>query len=54
MREQSITFPGRIADVDELTVPAADGVPLHVSCTGEGAEVAESVNLNEALSRSFY
>ena len=32
-------FPGRIADVDELTVTAADGVPLHVSRTGEGAEV---------------
>lgn len=32
-------FPGRIVDVDELTVPAADGVPLHVSCTGEGADV---------------
>jgi proline iminopeptidase len=25
--------------MDELTVPAADGVPLHVSYTGEGAEV---------------
>ena len=33
-------FPGRIVGVDELAVPAADGVPLHVSGTGEGAEVA--------------
>lgn len=32
-------FPGKIADVDELTVPASDGVPLHVSCTGKGADV---------------
>lgn len=26
-------------DVDELTVLAADDVPLHVSCTGAGLEV---------------
>lgn len=32
-------FPGKIADVDELTVPASDGVPLHVSCTGKGTDV---------------
>ena len=32
-------FLGMIVDVDELAVPAADGVPLHVSCTGEGADV---------------
>ena len=32
-------FPAGLWDVDELAVPAADGVPLHVSCTGEGLEV---------------
>jgi proline iminopeptidase len=28
-----------MVDVDELTVLAADEVPLHVSCTGEGLNV---------------
>jgi proline iminopeptidase len=28
-----------MVDVDELTVTAADGVPLHVGCTGEGPDV---------------